>query len=471
MRVTMAGIESSVIPEEVPGAPPSRSALPRTEGHQPSRSAGTRALASEAPLQRSLVLAFPRDGRQSTRSCPIPRGGVLIGRGVSLFDLPFDDPGMSIQHAEIRIESGTAVLRDLGSASGTWVNGRPLHGAHALAHGDVLRVCDTLLVYSRAGGADEGEASAGTEPELTGASPSIAAIRRSIDAVAPHGHTVVVTGETGTGKEVAARQIHRRSGRPGPFVAVNCGAFTEGLLASELFGHVRGAFTGAVQDQQGLFRSARGGTLLLDDVAELPLSLQPTLLRVLETWQVRPVGSTRDVDVDVRVVATTNRELLAMVHEGLFRSDLYARLAQWTIRLPPLRERREDIPALTNTLLSRCDAPGRRLTPDLQEALLVHDWPMNVRWLLNVLSVATIVTPSGALALGDEVRSALRRDLPERAVPRDEAQGLDKAGLEDLLGRFRGRVAELARHRGVTRPRLYRLLWAEGLDPARFRGR
>jgi DNA-binding NtrC family response regulator len=154
--------------------------------------------------------------------------------------------------------------------------------------------------------------------------------------------------------------LHRRSGRPGPFVAVSCGAFTEGLLASELFGHVRGAFTGAIQDQQGLFRSARGGTLLLDDVAELPLSLQPTLLRVLETWQVRPVGSTRDVDV--RVVATTNRELLAMVQEGLFRSDLYARLAPWTIRLPPLRERREDIPALTSALLGRCDAAGRPLT-------------------------------------------------------------------------------------------------------------
>jgi len=466
----MAGIEASFSPG-IPAGPPSRSAHPRTEGHVPSRNAEARAPASEAPLQRALVLAFPRDSRRSTRSCTIPRGGVLIGRGARVFDEPFDDPGMSIQHAEIRFESGTAVLRDLGSAAGTGLNGQPLHGAHALVQGDVLRICDTLLVYSRSAGADEGEASAGTEPELTGASPSIAAIRRSIDAVAPHGHTVVVTGETGTGKEIVARQIHRRSGRPGPFVAVNCGAFTEGLLASELFGHVRGAFTGAVQDQQGLFRSARGGTLLLDDVAELPLSLQPTLLRVLETWQVRPVGSTRDVDVDVRVVATTNRELLAMVHEGLFRADLYARLAQWTIRLPPLRERREDIPALTSALLGRCDAPGRRLTPDLQEALLVHDWPMNVRWLLNVLSVAAVVTPSGTLALGDEVRSALRSDLSERAVPHPDAQVPDKAGLEELLGRFQGRVAEMARHLGITRPRLYRLLWAEGLDPAQFRGR
>jgi DNA-binding NtrC family response regulator len=173
---------------------------------------------------------------------------------------------------------------------------------------------------------------------------------------------------------------------------------------------------------------------------------------VLETWQVRPVGSTRDVDVDVRVVATTNRELVGMVHAGLFRSDLYARLAQWTIRLPPLRERREDIPALTNALLERCDALGRPLTPDLQEALLVHDWPMNVRWLLNVLSVAAISTPSSPRALSDEVRSALRRDFPESAIQHRDAPVLDKAALEDLLGRFQGRVAEIVDLQKVGTP-------------------
>jgi DNA-binding NtrC family response regulator len=429
--------------------------------------------APEVVIQRALVLAFPHDGHRSTQRRAIPRGGLLLGRGAPFFDVPFDDEGMSAQHAEIRTEGGVTVVRDLGSEAGTGLNGQPLRGTHALEQGDVLRMSDTLLVYARSeSGEGEDELSTIAEPELTGSSPSIAAVRRSIDAVAPHKRTVVITGETGTGKEIVARQIHRRSGRPGPFVAVNCGAFTEGLLASELFGHVRGAFTGAVQEQQGLFRSARGGTLLLDDAAEIPLSLQPTLLRVLETWQVRPVGSTRDVDVDVRVIATTNRELLAMVQEGLFRSDLYARLAQWNIRLPPLRERREDIPELTAALLARCEAAGRSLTPDLQEALLLHDWPMNVRWLFNVLSVAAIVTPAGALALGDEVREALRKDLPEGAAPpRPEAQATDKASLESLLGRFQGRVAEMARHLGITRPKLYRLLWAEGLDPAPFRAR
>jgi len=230
------------------------------------------------------------------------------------------------------------------------------------------------------------------EMELIGASPSIEAVRRSIEAVAPYPRTVVVTGETGTGKEIVARLLHRRSGRPGPFVAVNCGGFTEGLLASELFGHVRGAFTGAVHDQPGLFRAARGGTLLLDEAGDLPLPLQATLLRVLETWEVRPVGSVRDVAVDVRVIAASNRELGTLVQQGLFRADLYGRLAQWTIRLPPLRDRRDDIPQLTRVLLARMGSPGRLLTPELEEALLEHPWPLNVRGLLNVLAVASIAT-------------------------------------------------------------------------------
>ena len=437
--------------------------MPPSIAHGPAAS-------SSQPAGWVLVLAFPGGGLRATQRRPISGCYQMLGRGIVLFDTPFDDPRMSASHAEIRVDSGTVVLRDLGSVTGTWVNGRVLRGKHALVPGDVLRLGDTLLVFALSSG-EEGETSAGTEAELTGASAAVSAVRRSIDAVAVHRRTVVVTGETGTGKEVVARQIHRRSGRSGPFVAVNCGAVTEGLLASELFGHVRGAFTGAVQDEQGLFRSASGGTLLLDDVAEIPLSLQPTLLRALETWKVRPVGGTRDVDVDVRVVATTNRELLAMVQQGGFRADLYARLAQWSIRLPPLRARREDIPALARALLRRCEVLGRPLTPDFQEALLVHEWPMNVRWLLNVLSVAAIATPSGPLMLGDEVMEALRKNLPEGGEQQHDTQMLDRTRLEELLVQFQGQVAKMARHLGMMRPNLYRLLWAEGLDPALFRVR
>jgi DNA-binding NtrC family response regulator len=178
--------------------------------------------------------------------------------------------------------------------------------------------------------------------------------------------------------------------------------------------------------------------------------------------------------VDVRVVAASNRELVTLVRQGRFRADLYARLAQWIIRTPALRERREDIPALSRALLASLDARSRGLTPDLEEALLVHPWPLNVRGLSNVLSVAAIATPAGEpLGLGPEVRSALQdnRVTMEAPPPADQpAVELDPASLEALLQRFHGRVAEVARHAGVSRPKLYRLLWAAGLDPASFRG-
>jgi DNA-binding NtrC family response regulator len=436
-----------------------------------TRLSGTR----PAAPQRALLLAFPHPGNGPTQSRAIPREGVLLGRGEAVFDAPFDDPAMAPRHAEVRLQGGQAVVHDLGSAAGVRVNGAVVRETHALEEGDVLRLGDTMLMYtSRDRSPDAPDARIGSEPELTGTTPSIEAVRRSVEAVAPHPRSVVVTGETGTGKEIVARLIHQRSGRIGPLVAVNCGGFTEGLLASELFGHVRGAFTGAIAEQQGLFRAAHGGTLFLDEAGDIPLALQPTLLRVLETWQVRPVGSSRDVPVDVRVIAASNRELVTLVRQGLFRADLYARLAQWIIRIPPLRDRREDIPALSRALLAQLDAGGRSLTPDLEEALLLHPWPLNVRGLSNVLCIAAIATPAGRpLELGPEVQTALEDNRTEHvAMPLDEHPiELDRACLEQLLQQFGGRVAEMARHVGVSRPRLYRLLWAANLDPALFRHR
>jgi DNA-binding NtrC family response regulator len=425
--------------------------------------------------RRALLLPFPPPGNRPAQSRPIPREGFLLGRGEVVFDEPFADPAMSPRHAEVRLQGAQAVVHDLGSSAGTRLNGSTVRESHSLVEGDVLRLGDTMLVYTSTDRAPAArEERIPTEPQLTGATPSIEAVRSSVEAVAPHRRTVVITGETGTGKEIVARLLHRRSGRTGPFVAVNCGGFTEGLLASELFGHVRGAFTGAIAEQEGLFRAARGGTLLLDEAGDIPLALQPMLLRVLESWQVRPVGSPRDVPVDVRVVAASNRELVTLVQQGHFRADLYARLAQWIIRLPPLRDRREDIPALSRALLSQMDAAGRPLTPDLEEALLVHPWPLNVRGLSNVLAIASIATPAGQpLGLGPEVRAALQDNhvehpaLPASAPPIE----LDRACLEGLLRQFGGRVADVARHVGVSRPKLYRMLWSAELDPALFRDR
>jgi DNA-binding NtrC family response regulator len=418
-------------------------------------------------IEPTLVLTFSGRGNGGTQRRRIPRAGLLLGRDEVVFDDAFDDSRMSVRHAEVRIEAGRVLIRDAGSEFGTRLNGQILVGERALEPGDVLRLGDTLLVYAPAS-----PSTGVAEPELVGASAAMVAVRRSVDAVAARKHMVVVTGETGTGKEVVARLVHQRSGRTGPFVAVNCGTFTEGLLASDLFGHLRGAFTGAVSEQQGLFRAARGGTLLLDEVAEIPLGLQANLLRVLEMHEVRPVGGTRDIATDVRVIATSNRELIDLVQAGLFRSDLYSRLAQWTVRLPPLRERREDIPALTSHLLARCDGLGRKLTPDLAEALLVHDWPLNVRGLLTVLSVAVVSTAGDEpLSLGPEVRLALwtTRSLAAGFQKKIESLVLDKADLTQLMERFQGKVASAARHLGITRPKLYRMLWAEEIKPARFR--
>src|SRR5256886_9545217 len=381
-------------------------------------------------LEPTLVRMFSGRGSLGTQRRRIPRAGLLLGREEAVFDDAFDDMRMSIRHAEVRMEGGRVLVRDHGSETGTRLNGQILVGERALEPGDVLRLGDTLLVYAPAP-----PTSGIAEPELVGASATMAAVRRSVDAVAARKHMVVVTGETGTGKEVVARLVHQRSGRTGPFVAVNCGTFTEGLLASDLFGHVRGAFTGAVAEQQGLFRAARGGTLLLDEVAEIPLALQANLLRVLETQEVRPVGSPRAVATDVRVIVTSNRDLIDLVQAGRFRSDLYSRLAQWTIRLPPLRDRREDIPALTSHLLGRCDGFGRKVTPDLAEALLVHDSPLNVRRLLTVLSVAVVSAPGDEpLSLGSEVLLALSTSRSMAAGPEKSAPAiLDKADPTRLL--------------------------------------
>src|SRR6185437_8877798 len=256
-------------------------------------------------------------------------------------------------------------------------------------------------------------------------------------------------------------------------------ALSEELLASELFGHVRGAFTGAVGDQTGLFRAAHKGTLFLDELGEMPRDLQPKLLRALELGQVRPVGGTAEISVDVAVVGATHRDLVSAVREGRFRADLYARLAQWIIPLPNLASRREDIPALIQRLLARCDAAGRPLTLPFAEALLLHPWPLNVRGLSNVLSIAALATPRGApLGLYPEVVAALEATQAiaggeaEDAAPVEKESGVPSAeAIERALELSEGSIADAARRLGGSRQQMYRWLEARGVSLARFRGR
>jgi transcriptional regulator with PAS, ATPase and Fis domain len=286
--------------------------------------------------------------------------------------------------------------------------------------------------------------------------------------------SVLLLGESGSGKEVLANSIHRLSGRSGPFVAINCGALAPTLVESQLFGHVKGAFSGATRDEPGLVRSSSGGTLFLDEIGELPANAQATLLRVLQEKEVLPVGGTKPVKVDLRVVAAT---LKPIDESPSFRSDLYARVSAFVHRLVPLRQRRGDIGLLIASLLPRL-APDRadklRIAPDLATALVSHAFPLNVRELEHVLSVALVTSSEDLLRLesvGDALRS---RSQPAAAAPAPRRLSDEDAKLKDelteALTKAHGNVSEIARAMGKTRMQIHRWMKRFGLDPETFRG-
>jgi DNA-binding NtrC family response regulator len=268
---------------------------------------------------------------------------------------------------------------------------------------------------------------------LAGTSPRLREVRRAIARVAPTESTVLLRGATGTGKELIARALHEESPRRSqPFLAVNCSSLSEGILESELFGHARGSFTGAVQDRKGLFEEASGGTLFLDEVGDVSAGMQSKLLRVLQEREVVRVGTSRTVPVDVRVIAATHRDLEAMVEDGSFRKDLYFRLKVFQIRVPELRERVEDIGALAAAAVARWNErsePSRRITGVSEEALELmrgYDWPGNVRELMGAVEYAAIVSEGGRILahhLPEEIREAAALAAPAGGERRDEGRG------------------------------------------------
>ncbi len=325
----------------------------------------------------------------------------------------------------------------------------------------VLRKAEERLRLSRENRRLRSELSAGFRLEnFVGDSAAVKEVLRQVRRVAPTRATVLVTGESGTGKELVARAIHDLSPRSAlPFVAVNCGAIPAELIESELFGHVRGAFTDATRDKKGLAAEADGGTLFLDEIGELPLPLQVKLLRFLEDGQVRRVGDVRSEKVDVRVVAATARDLPRAVREGLFREDLFYRLNVVSLRLPSLRERVEDVPALVDHFLAkhrrlRPEAPLRGVAPEALEVLRAHRWPGNVRELEHVIERATVLADGplvGEPDLPDDVRAdppgvaADRRGGADLSVKR-AFRALEEQLIRDALERTGGnrtRAAEL----------------------------
>ncbi len=349
--------------------------------------------------------------------------------------------------------------------------------AKGLERAELLRENQRLRAAVEACGASVG---------LLGESPAMAQVKEAIAAVAGSDYTVLIRGESGTGKELAARAVHSLSRRAaGPFLSVNCPAIPDQLLESELFGHVRGAFTGAERDRRGLFQSANGGVIVLDEIGDIPMSVQTKLLRVLQEREVRPVGSSKSTPIDVRILASTNQDLEAKIADKSFREDLYYRLNVLTVRMPPLRERREDIPLLATAFLARaCRETGigeKEFSAEALAALAGRDWPGNVRELFNFVRRLTV------FCRGDVIGpKAVATADPDQSDPID---GDDEAGMaapyleakarvvdaftrryvERLLGQTRGNVSEAARLSGLERVSLQKILRRLGIAAEGYR--
>jgi DNA-binding NtrC family response regulator len=293
-------------------------------------------------------------------------------------------------------------------------------------------------------------------------SPAMRKVFDLLDPLARAEVTITLTGETGTGKDVLARTVHERSMRKeGPFVVFDCGAVAQNLAESELLGHERGAFTGAVASHRGAFERATGGTLFLDEIGELPLDLQTRLLRVLSNSSVRRVGGTRDLPVDVRVVAATNRDLRTEVSAGRFRQDLYFRLATAVVHVPPLRDRLEDIPLLVSRLLEDLERPGLEVSPAALEALQARRWPGNVRELKNNLAFALAFLDGPVLEarhLGMPAIAEAKTDLTQLPLGGLKLESIERVAIEQTLDRTGGNKARAAQMLGIAPSTLYEKL-------------
>jgi transcriptional regulator with GAF, ATPase, and Fis domain len=379
-----------------------------------------------------------------------------------------DDRAVSRFHCEIAI-GAQAIIRDLDSRNGTFVDGVPVYAAQ-LRTGAVITVGRTQLVF---------ELEQTTVPlalasrerfgRLVGRSVAMRQVFARLEDAAGSDATVLLQGETGTGKDAAAESLHMESARrDGPFIVIDCSAIPGNLLESELFGHERGAFTGADRTRQGAFENAAGGTLFLDELGELDISLQPRLLRAIESRQIQRVGGSQRIPVDVRLIAATNRDLRAEVNARRFRSDLYYRIAVLEITMPPLRERREDLGLLVDGFVA---AMG--VNPDTAEllrsgtfasTLLSHPWPGNVRELRNYversLTLRDLLPPIGDLPTSaPEVYEA----LPLRLARQRAHAAFEREYLARMLARFENNVSAAARAAGVDRVHFHRLLMRNGL--------
>ena len=413
------------------------------------------------------------DGQDRGRACRIGVRDSIIGTAAGCA-LVLSDDRVSGQHVSVRAVESRFVVKDLGSTNGTWYEGSRITEVTLPAGSTLLAGKTALRIEPEAQPLDLPPSQARRFGELVGESLAIREVFAVLERVALSDATLLVEGETGTGKELVARAIHDASDRRrGPFVAVDCGALPEGLLESELFGHVRGAFTGAANARAGTIKRAHGGTLFLDELGRISPTVQARLLRVLEERVVRPLGGDSETEVDVRVVAASRDDLDAEVAAGRFRPDLLYRLAVVRVMLPPLRSRREDIPLLVRELVRRrgfADEPPAG--PGL-DRLTAHAWPGNVRELRNVIDRAIALAP-GAQRFADltiRVEAtpvagdglAVRSDLPYAEAKAAVLHDLERRYLGDVLARTGGNLSAAARESGIDRKHLRTLARKHGL--------
>ena len=417
---------------------------------------------------------------------------VRVGAGPGS-DLLLEDPTVSSVHLEIIATERGYKVRDLGSTNGTFVNGVRVVEAF-IDEGVVILAGEVPLTFSLT---KERVSQPISEQSsfhgAVGSSPSMRAIFSRVERVARTDATVLVHGETGTGKEVVAWSIYEASKRAEkPFVVVDCGAVARTLIESELFGHEKGAFTGAIQKRVGAFERAHGGTLFLDELGELELELQPKLLRALERREIQRVGGDRTIPVDVRIIAATNRDLRSMVARGEFREDLYYRLAVVTVELPPLRERKEDIPVLIEHFLAGMHAKPEELPEGAVERFLEHTWPGNCRELKNAVERAVVLgetrflgsivqrepvapmtsspsSASGAMLAAPSGEMATGTFVVEAHTAYKDQKSAVIADFEEryarvLMREHNGNVSAAARQAGIDRMSLHKILARYGLD-------
>jgi DNA-binding NtrC family response regulator len=386
-----------------------------------------------------------------------------------LIEVP--DRWMSGEHAELRLTNEGWELRDLGSKNGTRVWGQQ-RSASVLSDGDIFETGSTFWVYRSMLVADGDVPSSVPAPDtLASLHPPFARILRDVSKVARNNVVVLLIGATGTGKEVLAKAIHGLSHRDGPFLAVNSGAVQPNLVASELFGVERGAHSMAEKSRLGLIRSANGGTLLLDEIGDMPLDVQVSLLRVIQESEVRPVGGDVPVPIDVRFVCATHRDLREMVESGSFRADLYARIKGTELEIPPLEDRAEDLGMLIAAFLRRHGGADLIFQPAAYRAIALYPWPLNVRELEKAIQSAIATSDgSGRIEL-EHLPREVRTWVPEQAKtdrdPADEA--LREKEIVRLLTAHKGNVSAVARSMGYSRMQVHRWLKLLEIDPAAYR--